>query len=1065
MNDMAQAVKNIVICASAGTGKTYSIATRYLHLVAVRGVPCADILALTFSRAAAQEIYSKIAQRLVEACRTEDAARKELARITDGGAMPLRKDLAEMPRLQDAFLKVLRELVSAQHSGAIATLDSFILRLVRNFPLELGFMGDVAVLDGYSEAVAVKDSLRSMARSRTAAEGFAAAVRRLFASSAPYDPVAEVEKLLGTEWRDFVLDGRLPTQEEMADALALDEVASFAETPPAVCADEFAEIELGNNAANALAEFAAACNAFDGKAFWKPKSVDAKAFFGHFANPENVSNSFVRPLKRVTIEYVYPPELGDAIRRDFKRMRTLAVRERLRDAAAKIAAIAAVEGVYEKASRRLGLLTFADMTRLRERFARGANSGAVENMEYRFDSRFAHWALDEFQDTSEQQWTCLKSLIENAAVDDEKTVMAVGDLKQAIYAWRGGSEAPFAELMAMRAMSGLDEKGEATILDDGRRLGAIVDLDLSRRYGRNICEFLNRVFCAENMSGAFASLLKKHLAKAIEDKWIDAATNSCWRRHEADMAAAPDFVEVVEVSAPDDVPEQADEDSPDVTPEVLRFGPALKKLLQELWRMHGDSPETIGILVRTNEQGRNLEAYLRKEAQLPVVWEGTGTMLDSPLVHRLLDLLRLAENPADKFAAGMAGIGTVAKKIFGEDADAMQIAAAVRRDLSRLGLARTLRTFVDRLADSMDAYSREKAAALVRAAVAYQDVAASDATAGDFREYLAMQKERTLAATSKAIRILTIHRSKGLTLDRAIVPVFDNRNTDIARPKRSAMISGSGGKWALDCIDENISLLNEPLAKAYRNVAEGGMLEAIHLYYVALTRARKALHVLLPDRAGERSAANMIRMALPGLPFCLGEMPPFAAAGKGQPAKESTDDAVRIVPKAGDVKTARPSSKSYGVTDLHGLFEIAHGEAARRGVEEHARLAKIEWLAKEDAHDAFARAFVRDDDAVALWREMPYEIYAAEKGVWESGRFDRVTFYGGAVRRAVVDDFKTNAMRSGETEEAFTKRIKAAYAPQMAAYRAALATLTGIAQENIACRLLLTATRAVVEMD
>ena len=58
---------NLLIRASAGTGKTFALATRYLRLMLLDKVDPAKIIALTFSRAAAQEIYTKILERLWKA--------------------------------------------------------------------------------------------------------------------------------------------------------------------------------------------------------------------------------------------------------------------------------------------------------------------------------------------------------------------------------------------------------------------------------------------------------------------------------------------------------------------------------------------------------------------------------------------------------------------------------------------------------------------------------------------------------------------------------------------------------------------------------------------------------------------------------------------------------------------------------------------------------------------------------------------------------------------------------------------------------------------------------------
>ena len=57
---------NLLIRASAGTGKTYKLAMRFIELMKKGKVAPESIIAVTFSRAAAQEIYLKIINLLVE---------------------------------------------------------------------------------------------------------------------------------------------------------------------------------------------------------------------------------------------------------------------------------------------------------------------------------------------------------------------------------------------------------------------------------------------------------------------------------------------------------------------------------------------------------------------------------------------------------------------------------------------------------------------------------------------------------------------------------------------------------------------------------------------------------------------------------------------------------------------------------------------------------------------------------------------------------------------------------------------------------------------------------------
>ena len=124
-----------VIEASAGTGKTFSLVTRLMTLI-VNGVEPERIVALTFSRAAAGEIFNSFIERLADAAADEEGAAKESERL---GVRLCPADFAAM----------LRKVISHQHLSLIGTLDSFLMRIVRMMPLELGLEGEVAVLSEY----------------------------------------------------------------------------------------------------------------------------------------------------------------------------------------------------------------------------------------------------------------------------------------------------------------------------------------------------------------------------------------------------------------------------------------------------------------------------------------------------------------------------------------------------------------------------------------------------------------------------------------------------------------------------------------------------------------------------------------------------------------------------------------------------------------------------------------------------------------------------------------------------------------------------------------------------
>ena len=98
--------QNVVLEASAGTGKTRVLVERYVNLL-LAGVDPDNILAITFTRKAAAEMRQRIVERLKEASRSSEL------------------DAARWRDLRDRLGDI-----------AISTIDAFCLSLLREFPLE-----------------------------------------------------------------------------------------------------------------------------------------------------------------------------------------------------------------------------------------------------------------------------------------------------------------------------------------------------------------------------------------------------------------------------------------------------------------------------------------------------------------------------------------------------------------------------------------------------------------------------------------------------------------------------------------------------------------------------------------------------------------------------------------------------------------------------------------------------------------------------------------------------------------------------------------------------------------
>ncbi len=109
----------------------------------------------------------------------------------------------------------------------------------------------------------------------------------------------------------------------------------------------------------------------------------------------------------------------------------------------------------------------------------------------RIGTKYEHYLLDEFQDTSVLQWNNLLPLVENSLAENHYNLI-VGDAKQSIYRWRGGDMEQFARLPYLSYEEGDDLGLQRENLLRNSYLG--IYLDTNYRSGKNIVEFNNQLF-------------------------------------------------------------------------------------------------------------------------------------------------------------------------------------------------------------------------------------------------------------------------------------------------------------------------------------------------------------------------------------------------------------------------------------------------------------------------------------------------------------------------------------------------------------------------------------------
>jgi len=423
--DRAAAVdptRNVVLEASAGTGKTRVLVDRYVNLVRA-GVEPRNILAITFTRKAASEMRERILTTLRRA--------------------------AEEGGIQPAAWKSLRDHLQ---DVSISTIDAFCLSLLREFPLEADLDPGFGMADETESLRLVDESL-----DRTL---------RICRSAALSDPsVALVLARLG-EWQlreglRGLIDRRLVAGPALARAMG---PIPESLTPNRAAEDFIERIRVG---------FGGRLNVFVASgplhaSRFRVLASDLRRLLGSAARDDEQAFRMARLLMDGVRDYFLtregtPRKRSAYVKDDFPD-------ERARRAHLELASALATRIVEDIAAFRRdvnAVLTRGVATVFaiaRKEYRRTLDQHAVvdfpealgraldllgamgEFTESRFvlESRYHHLLVDEFQDTSDAQWRLVWQLVQSwregrGVADDlplEPTIFVVGDRKQSIYGFR-----------------------------------------------------------------------------------------------------------------------------------------------------------------------------------------------------------------------------------------------------------------------------------------------------------------------------------------------------------------------------------------------------------------------------------------------------------------------------------------------------------------------------------------------------------------------------------------------------------------------------------------------------
>jgi ATP-dependent helicase/nuclease subunit A len=844
--------RNVVLEASAGTGKTRVLVERYVNLLRA-GVDPDHILAITFTRKAAAEMRDRIIDRLHEASRLSELDRARWRDLKD--------------RLPDI---------------AISTIDAFCLALVREFPLEADVDPGFDLAADADLPRLIHESLDRTLRICRAAAKDDDDVALVFAQLGERRLRAGLASLLDRRLvapmalRRFLDDG--PRDLTVARACQ-----RAAERLGAVFATVSGGVELflaaGPTAHQQFtmlaAEIRELCagvgrSSFDDRERQAALRALVDRLRGYFMTTEGKPREKGFAGTGFTAEHCASP---DAWRRHRQRAAEIApaiaesVRAFRRDLNAVMArgvwrAFAVALAQYQRTLDSHALMDFTGVLEKAVQLLREMDEFAQSR--YRLESRFRHVLVDELQDTSRAQWQLVAQLVKGwgagaGAADDAMapTIFVVGDRKQSIYGFR---DADVTVLDAAAALiEGLRPEGSP------RRAIAV-----SFRAVPALLAFVNEVCGAmDKASRPDAFRYQEQDRFPVEEGVIRAGADT--------SGCAISANEAVGFIVGDSVTAAAERVAAEVA--QLLANPAATVRDRQTGLRRRAQPADIAILFRSRDSHRDFEKALASHDISTYVYKGLG-FFDADEVQDVVALLRYLADPlsnlraaallrsrivrlSDEALARMAP--TLAEAVLGEavlgkvahslSCDDERVFQRLRADVPRW------LSWVDRMAptDLVSAVLTETAYGCElrgrRHRQARENLKKLRAIIGRFqnRGYATLARvadhldERAIGDESNAVldakdsvSLMTVHAAKGLEFPIVFVVNLGRGTGSQRAPIRVAV--GEGGEPSVAVADYQSEADEDAQARERE--------ETKRLLYVALTRARDRLYLSTTVRDG-----------------------------------------------------------------------------------------------------------------------------------------------------------------------------------------------------------------------
>ena len=848
--------------ASAGSGKTFTLAKEYMTLVIANPLSYKTILAVTFTNKATEEMKTRILSQLYGiAHRLADS--QEYARQIHQA----------LPHLSEAQIAAnaataLTLLLHNYNYFRVETIDKFFQSVLRNLARELDLTANlrIGLNDRQVEEQAVDELIEQLDNTNKLLFWIMEYIRENIANDKSWNVIGQIKEFGRHIFKDyykesageleacFAQEGFFKSYTQKLRRLqteAEDTIQEIAATffdaleENGLSADSLAKKTTGiwsyfNKLRNGRIQDEDLLNATFQKCSEKPeawvKKADAKA-----GNPVfDLVVSTLHPL--LLFSEQRRPQLAKTITSVKLTMRHLY----------QLRLLGSIEGKVREINQGACRFLLSDTQTLLHSLIQDSDSPFIFE---KIGTQLEHIMIDEFQDTSTIQWKNFKVLLEETMSREDAHNLIVGDVKQSIYRWRSGD---------WRLLNNIERefgKGGAKLID-------VRSLDTNYRSDRNIINFNNAFFAtATEKEREMLGEADPEQTQQLANAYADVAQKVPEKR------TAKGGVSITLLASDDDCQQRTLE----ATLETIRS-----------LRAEGVGFGQMAILVRQKKHIEEIAEYLMdNEPEYPLVSDEAFRLDASQAVNTIVTAMHYLAHPADCIA--QATLRKAEEQLLEAPGATGQLEAQREELLSlplfelterlyelyRLGETEAMRqqsAYVCAFYDQLSAYLQDNSS----------DIESFLAEWGESIHEKSIQSDST-----DGIRLITIHKSKGLEFDNVIVPFCDWKleQTDNiwCRPSEEPYCE-------LPLVPVTYSakqLKGSIYAADYHHEHLQNVVDNLNLLYVAFTRAGKNLFVVA-KRSDDRYRGHIIEKCLEEVAQKLGEgTVPVSLEGIDTPQKDA----------------------------------------------------------------------------------------------------------------------------------------------------------------------------------